>query len=311
MVVFPPSESMDLLFCCYRRNDTEGSTPPPGEIMFAPSNNRGPHPDASDDGSASSDNGQSLDSHEPELSAAAAKRTTSLRTTRSGNTTKITRRIHRINWGDVGESEPESSGTQCSVPRANLGTGVLRSSGQGERETDLKKASQTSANYSGKRNLAVIQEADKLYGSDESPEPQRKVACQVGAINVSIEVEPDTRNGEHNLSRQLADRPSPTTSLSQFTPNPGHHHASAASEVAEGRRSAEHLLMLVSWAEQPVNTLATQVDTPSRSHSPSDLCTGDVCADIPTAEEVGRELGPPTDFSTDSSAYSTPGKFRL
>jgi len=237
---------MDLLFCCYRRNDTEDSTTPPGEIMFAPSNNRSPPPDTSDDGSASSDNGQSSDSHQPELSAAAAKRTTSSRTTRSSNTTKITRRTHRINWGDVGESEPESSGTQGSVPRANLSTGVLRSSGQGERETDLMKASQTPANNSGKCNLAVMQEAHKLYGSDESPEPQRKVARQVGAINARIEVEPDTRNGEHNLSRQPADRTSPTTSLSPFTPNPGHHDASAVFELAEGRRSAEHLLMLVS-----------------------------------------------------------------
>ena len=181
-----------------------------------------------------------------------------------------------------------SSGTQGSVPRGNLGTGVLRSCEQGERETHLKKASQTPANNSSKRNLVVMQEADKLYGSDGCPEPQRKVARQVAAINTSIEVEPDTRDGKHNLSRQLADRPSLTNSLSPFTPNPGHHHASAASELAEGRRSAEHLLMLVSWAEQPVNTLATQVNTPGRSHSPSDLCTSDLCADIqvPTAEEV-------------------------
>jgi len=32
----PPSEPMDLLFCCHRRNDTEDSTPPPSEIRFAP-----------------------------------------------------------------------------------------------------------------------------------------------------------------------------------------------------------------------------------------------------------------------------------
>ena len=309
MVVFPPSESMDLLFCCYRRNDTEGSTPPPGEIMFAPSNNRGPHPDASDDGSASSDNGQSLDSHEPELSAAAAKRTTSLRTTRSGNTTKITRRIHRINWGDVGESEPESSGTQASVPRANLGTRVLRSSRQGERETDLKKPSQTPANNSGKRNLAVMQEADEPYGSDGSPGHKRKVARQVSAVDAGIEVEPDTHDVEH---WQLAYRTGPTNSPSPFTPNPGHHHASAASKQTEARRSPAHLMMLASGAEQPVNTLATQVDMPGRSHSPSEEPhTGDVCADIPTAEEVERELSPPADSPTASSAYSTPGKFRL
>ena len=73
-----------------------------------------------------------------------------------------------------------------------------------------------------------------------------------------------------------------------------------------------HILMLASRAEQPVNTLATQVDTPGRSHSPSeDPHTGDVCADIPTAEEVGRELSQPADSPTASSAYSTRGKFRL
>ena len=132
-----------------------------------------------------------------------------------------------------------------------------------------------------------MQEADKPYGSDRSPEPQRKVARQVGAIDAGIEVEPDTRDGEHNQSRQLADRPSPTNSPSPFTPNPGLNHASAASKLAEARRSAAHLLMLVSGAEQPVNTLATQVDTRGRSHSPSDSGTGNVCADIPTAEEVG------------------------
>jgi len=162
---------MDLLFCCYQRNDTEDNTPPPGEIRFAPHDNQGPPPDASDDGSAGSDNGQSSDCHQPESSAAAAKRTTSSRTTRSGNTTKKTRRTHRINWADIGESEPESSGTQASVPRANLGTRVLRSSRQGEQETDLKKASWTLANNSAKCNLAVMQEADKPYGSEGSPEP--------------------------------------------------------------------------------------------------------------------------------------------
>jgi len=134
----------------------------------------------------------------------------------------------------------------------------------------------------------------------------------VGAIDSGIEVEPERRNGEHNLSWQLADRTCPTNSLSPFTPNPGHHHASAASEQAEVRRAAAHLLILGSEPEQPVNTLATQVDTPSRSHSPSeDPHTGDVCADIPSAEEVRRELKPPADSPTDSSAYATPGKFWL
>jgi len=55
----------------------------------------------------------------------------------------------------------------------------------------------------------------------------------MGAINSGIEVEPDTCDGKHNRSRQLADRPSPTNSPSPFTPNAGHHHACAASELVE------------------------------------------------------------------------------
>jgi len=94
-----------------------------------------------------------------------------------------------------------------------------------------------------------MQEADEPYGSERSPGPQRKVARWVGAIDAGIEVEPDTRDGEHNLSWQLADRTSRTNIPSPFTPNPGHHHASAASEQAEARRSAAHLLMLASGAE--------------------------------------------------------------
>ena len=69
--------------------------------------------------------------------------------------------------------------------------------------------------------------------------------------------------------------------------------------------------MLASGAEQPVNMLATQVDTSGRSQSTSYLCTDDLCADILTAAEVGPELSPPTDSSTDSSAYSIPGKCQL
>jgi len=124
-----------------------------------------------------------------------------------------------------------------------LGPRVLRSSSQGERKTDLKKASWTAANNSGKRNLAVMQEGDKPYSSDGSPGPQRKVARVVGAIDAGIQVEPDIRDGEHNLSWQLADRTSQTNSPSPFTPNPGHHHGYAACEQAEARRSAAHLFV--------------------------------------------------------------------
>ena len=175
--------------------------------------------------------------------------------------------------------------------------------------TDLKKAPRTTANNSGKRNLVVMPESDKPYSSDESPEPQRKVACQVGAMDACIEVEPDTLDGELNLSPLPADRPGRPNRPPLLTPNAG--HAASPFEHAEGRRSAEHLLMLASGGEQPVNTLATQVGTPGRIHSPSDPATSDVSADIPAAGEAGRELSPAADSPTSSSAYSTPGKLRL
>jgi len=84
---------------------------------------------------------------------------------------------------------------------------------------------------------------------------------------------------------QPADKPGPASSPPPLTPNPG--HAASPSEHAEARRSAKHLLMLASGGEQPVNTLATQVGTPGRIHSPSDPATSDVSADIPTGGEAG------------------------
>jgi len=99
----PPREPMDLLFGCHQRNNTEDSTLPTGEIRVAARDNRGRPQDTSDDGSAASDDGQRSDGHRPELTAIAAKRTTSSRTTRSGITTKKTRRTQRLNWVDLGE----------------------------------------------------------------------------------------------------------------------------------------------------------------------------------------------------------------
>jgi len=154
-----------------------------------------------------------------------------------------------------------------------------------------------------------MQEADEPYSSDVSPEPQRKVARQVGAMDARIEVEPDTLDGALNLSPLPAHRPGPPNSPSTLPPNPG--HASSPSEHAEASRSADHLLMLASRGEQPVNTLATQVGTPGRIHAPSDLATSDVSVDIPAAGDPGRELSPAADSPTDPTAYSTPGKFGL
>jgi len=154
-----------------------------------------------------------------------------------------------------------------------------------------------------------MQVADELYSSDESPEPQLKVGRQVGAMDAGIEVERDTVDGELNPSPLPADRAGPPTSLPPLTPNPG--HASSPSEDAEARRSAEHLLMLASEGEQPVNTLATQVGTPGRIHSPSDPATSHMSVDILAVGESGPELIPAADSPTDPSGYSTPGKFRL
>jgi len=256
------------------------------------------------------------------------------RSTRSGNTTKKTERTHCINWADVGESEPESDvatdwgldlanraipaqdsgptlspGKQASLPCANLGTPVLSSSRQRGQATDLKQPPRTPANNSGKRNLAVMQAADERYSLDESPEPQRKVARQVGAMDAGIAVELDTLDSELNLSTLPADRSGPPNNPPPLTPNPD--HASSPSEHAEARRSAENLLMLASRGEQPVNTLGTQVGTPGRIHSTSNPATSDVSADIAAAEEAGPELSPAADSPTDPSAYSTPAKFRF
>jgi len=76
-----------------------------------------------------------------------------------------------------------------------------------------------------------MQKADEPYSLDESPEPQRKVTHQVGAMDAGSEGEPDTRDGELNLSPVPANRPRPPNSPPPLTPNPGHW--SSPSEHAE------------------------------------------------------------------------------
>ena len=184
---------------------------------------------------------------------------------------------------DIGESEPESdvadnrglnlanrtipaadscptssSGKPASVPCGNLGTHILSSSRQGGQGTDLLKAPRTPANNSAKRNLALMQETDEPYSSDESLELQRKVARQVGAINASIEVKPHTLDEELNFSPQHANQPRQPNGTPLLTPNPG-HTVSASCEHAKARTSTEHPLMLGSGGKQPVNTFVIQV----------------------------------------------------
>jgi len=78
-------------------------------------------------------------------------------------------------------------------------------------------------------------------------------------MDAGIEAEPDTVDGELNLSPLPAEGPGSPNCPPPFTPN--ERHASSPSEHAEARKSAEPNLMLASWGEQPVNPLATQVRT--------------------------------------------------
>jgi len=170
----------------------------------------------------------------------------------------------------------------------------LRSGGQIGRGTDLKKVFRQSTgkalNSSGKRDLAAMAKADEPNGPADAAEPPRKVAHGVTIIDSSIEGEPDRLHGAVNQSRQPTTTPSPPTSRPLLAPNPRHDLASAAYEQLHLRTSAEHLLMLASGAQQPADTSATQVGTPSRSHSPTNLCTDDALVDM-AAADAGRKLG--------------------
>ena len=94
------------------------------------------------------------------------------------------------------DSGPLSSpGKPASIPCAHLCTRSLTSGRQKGQETDLKKAPRVQANNSGKWNLEVTQEASEPSSSDESPEPPRKVAREVGVMDAGINVKPDTLDG--------------------------------------------------------------------------------------------------------------------
>ena len=167
-----------------------------------------------------------------------------------------------------------------------------------------------SANNDGKRNLAAMEEDDELYHSADSPEPQKKTARRLLAIDTGIEVQPDSLRGAFNPSRQPTDCPSPPNSPSTLAPNPSHDPAPAASEQDQVRTSAEHLLMLVSGAQQPADILVTQVGIPGGSPSPTNPKIGDVLANVLT-EESGRESTLAINSPASPSGYSTPGKLRL
>ncbi|CAZ80620.1 unnamed protein product [Tuber melanosporum] len=327
-----PKEPMDLLFCVHRA-DGEAGTPPPGNIVFAPRNNRG----TPSDESADSDDDGSSDGHQPESSARAAKRVTRP-TTKTKNTSRNTGQTLRRGTVDVDEPELDSNvsadrgrnlatrvmpalnpgfapspGKQVPAPSTDLGTRVLRSGGQIGRGTDRKKASrlrtQTAVNSSPKCNLAAITDADEPNSPADAAEPPRNVARRVTAINTSIESELDRVHGEVNPSRRPTTRPI-TPNSPPLASNPSHNLASDASEQVQVRASAEHLLMLASGTQQPADTSATQVSTPSRSHSPPDPSTSDVLVSM-SAAEAGRELSPAANSPASSSRYPTPEKLRL
>ena len=153
-------------------------------------------------------------------------------------------------------------------------------------------------------------EAEKPNGPAHTAEPSRKVACSVTIIDSSIEGEPDRIHEEVNRSRQPSPTPSPPNSPPPLAPNSSHDLASAASEERELRTWAECLFLLASGAQQPADISATQVGTPSRSHSPSNICPDDVLVDMAVVDAI-RKLGPAASSRDSSSGYFTPGRLWL
>ena len=86
--------------------------------------------------------------------------------------------------------------------------------------------------------------------------------------------------------------------------------ASAASQQLQLRTSAKHHLRLASGAQQPADGSASQVGTPSRSHSPADRCAEDALVDM-AAADAGQKLSLAASSRASSSRYFTPGKLRL
>jgi len=241
-----------------------------------------------------------------------------------------TRQRVRSGPADVDEPEPDSKrslaakvvrgldssftpspSNQHSAPPTDLGIHALRSGRHIGRESDLKilfwLSTWTAVNSSGKCDLAAMAEADELHGPVEARKPPREVASGVPILESSIESRPDRLHEEINQSRQPTATPSPPNSPPLLAPIPSHDLASAASAQLELRTSPEYLLMLASGAQQPVDTSVTQVRTPSRSHSPSNLCTEDALVDMATAD-AGRKLGPAGSSRATPSEYFTPGK---
>ena len=104
-------------------------------------------------------------------------------------------------------------------------------------------------------------------------------------------VEPERSHREFNLSQQPTHLLRPPISPSPLASSPGHDLAPIAVEQAQTRVSAEYLLMLASGVGQAAELLVTQVGTPGRTRSPSDLRPGDLLANM-TVPDAGQETEP-------------------
>ena len=82
-------------------------------------------------------------------------------------------------------------------------------------------------------------------------EPPRTVARSVPIIDTSIEGEPDILLAELNQSWECTARPSQPNGPHPLVHNPSHAPSSVAYEQLQLRKSAKHLLMLASGAQQP------------------------------------------------------------
>ena len=207
-----------------------------------------------------------------------------------------------------------SSNKLGSAPPTEVGIRALRSGRQIGRETDLTKvfrlSTRMAVNCSGKHDLAAMAESDAPNGPADGAEGLRNVARGVPIIIRSIEGELDRLYGEVNRRRERTATASRPKGPPPLASNLSQDLASEASEPLQLRTSADDLLMLASRVQEPANTLATQVGTPSRSHSPYNLCADDAFVNMASVDGQPK-LGQAASFRVSPSGYFTPGQLRL
>jgi len=121
---------------------------------------------------------------------------------------------------------------------------------------------------------------DELNSPADPAEPPRKIARLILASDSSVEVEPERSHGELNSSQQPTKRLIPPISSPPLASSPSQDLAPTAGEPVQVRALAEHLLMLASGVGQPAEPSVTQVGTPGRTRSLSDLRSGDLLANM-------------------------------